>query len=149
MQNVKYKHLNKSQKIGVQQRFEFLIGKRIEEKEETQGGGDLASLHPPTVGSRGTNSLLTAVHASISIVPGDNNSVCAQLSVNVCVRVSIVHGKWQKSCSEVTDKQYRAATENLCGSKCFLVSDDWAKCHTNGSIRGHSAKMSATPTRFH
>lgn len=82
----------------MQERFAFLTGERIKEKEETQGGGDLASLHPPTVGSRGTNSLLTAVYASISIVPGDNNSVCTQLSVNVCVKVSIVHRKWQKSC---------------------------------------------------
>lgn len=73
----------------------------------------MASLHPPTVGSKDTNRFLAAVHASISIVPGDNNCVCTQLSVNLCVRVSIVHRKCQRSCSEVTDKQYGGATKKM------------------------------------
>lgn len=63
-------------------------GREAKEIEEAEGRRDLASLHPPTVGSRGTNRLLTAVHASISIVPGDNNCVCTTF----CERMHVSKG---------------------------------------------------------
>lgn len=64
--------------------LDFMTEEREEEIEEAQGRRDLASLHAPTVGSRGANCLLTAVHASISIVPGYNNCVCANFCGCVC-----------------------------------------------------------------
>lgn len=51
--------------------------KKIQKRKERRGEERLGKHSPShSVGSRGTNCLLTAVHASISIVPGDNNSVC-------------------------------------------------------------------------
>lgn len=64
--------------------------------------------HSPShsVGSRGTNCLLTAVHASISIVPGDNNSMCDCVSVCAHVITQLkVAMRWQT--------EYGGATENM------------------------------------
>lgn len=52
-------------------------GQKRKGKERRGGQKRRLGRHSPShsVGSRGTNCLLTAVHASISIVPGDNNLV--------------------------------------------------------------------------
>lgn len=46
------------------------------EQEKIKEGEERLAKHSPShsVGSKGTNCLLTAVHESISIVPGDNNT---------------------------------------------------------------------------
>lgn len=76
-----------------------------------------------SVGNRGTNCLLTAVHASISIVPGDNNCVC------MCVPASIHSQKWQTSAmrwqTNNMEQQYKMYT---CNCLSVGVSDYCAKC---------------------